>query len=570
MSDELIKTYQKIIWQHSEALSIGTSLGDLERLHELLAYALSKDYLSTEEVSSFTGKEMNDLDDAENDRLTRLKSTVSPVLSGDKMPEDPIPSHMAMWPVDGHGYPQEPLPESSNWFSSRKATKIFDGRNQDIRIGLFEATDVDDTVATSFLSYLSPRYLIPQSTPDVGLGLLSALVGIVLFFMCIASLLETGIFIAEARKEVASAKGDFQEGLKSHVAKRCQIDKLQTIGGLCSEGKLTNGGEVFANCLVKIAPTDSVDFAALSPACGEVWKEALSYTDVSNGEARKKQETAWENLSSFFIDIATPIGRSGATLSESREVSLVSFQILLSLSMLVFLLGVGKARTGMWKGVFVSEQNRVSLSRFQVTTWTVILLSAFAAYSAFNVGVMGGIWQSIVPVDASRTDDTLFPSLPAWAWAVLGITISSSLASSLIKGKKPEGWDEYFTELKKTVPSSGIRLKPLARKATPRSASFWDLVFGEDMRRPDENNRLYIDPTRVQLVFLTIILIVVYTAWIGISISGISYEDILARFSEAEPVLASFPAPGAAFTGLLALTHGVYIAGKWPLANPNP
>lgn len=43
----------------------------------------------------------------------------------------------------------------------------------------------------------------------------------------------------------------------------------------------------------------------------------------------------------------------------------------------LFTLIVGHGVTGAWKGAFVDDRLRVSLSRLQMLTWTVIVISAF-------------------------------------------------------------------------------------------------------------------------------------------------------------------------------------------------
>lgn len=42
-----------------------------------------------------------------------------------------------------------------------------------------------------------------------------------------------------------------------------------------------------------------------------------------------------------------------------------------------FILFAGKGIKGVWLGAFIDERNKISLSRFQMLTWTIITLSAY-------------------------------------------------------------------------------------------------------------------------------------------------------------------------------------------------
>jgi len=96
-------------------------------------------------------------------------------------------------------------------------------------------------------------------------------------------------------------------------------------------------------------------------------------------------------------------------------------------------------------------------------------------------------------------------------------------------------------------------------------AAFSDLILGEN-----HHNEHVIDISRAQLLILTIILVSTYFGWLVISMSGLSSHHILGKFPEADAVLHSFPQPGGVFVGLLAVTHGVYMANKWQFGTNPP
>jgi hypothetical protein len=244
-------------------------------------------------------------------------------------------------------------------------------------------------------------------------------------------------------------------------------------------------------------------------------------------------------------------------------------------SLILLFVALGYASSGKVFGVFISPQNRVSLARIQVTAWTIVLLSAFATYAGFNIGTMGAQWQEVfgpvVPSGDSQTtenasalnNDTLFPRLQEWTWAVLGITIASPLASALIKGQKTNQTDADVKEVRDAEAQHAFRFGALAANASPSSASIADIFFGEDAF-----NFKRVDISRTQLVIITLILLYTYSGWLIMSMGNITRLQILEAFPNAQPVLASFPEPGAVFVGLLGLTHGAYIFGKFQPGNP--
>src|SRR5687768_17139286 len=46
---------------------------------------------------------------------------------------------------------------------------------------------------------------------------------------------------------------------------------------------------------------------------------------------------------------------------------------------------IGRGVTGCWRGVLISERNRMSLSRIQVFVWTVLVLSGFLIAASVNL-----------------------------------------------------------------------------------------------------------------------------------------------------------------------------------------
>ena len=64
--------------------------------------------------------------------------------------------------------------------------------------------------------------------------------------------------------------------------------------------------------------------------------------------------------------------------------------------LVAFIVLAGRRIVGLWRGAFIDERNKISLSRFQTVVWTVLIVAAFLAalalWLAENVGTLTGTW----------------------------------------------------------------------------------------------------------------------------------------------------------------------------------
>ena len=103
---------------------------------------------------------------------------------------------------------------------------------------------------------------------------------------------------------------------------------------------------------------------------------------------------------------------------------LLMIWILIMIIIIVTLLILGQGITGFWKGVLIDEDNHISLSRFQLLCWMVLVLSAFLASAIMNIRI--------------GNCDALSITLPTELWILLGISTTSLVGSPLIKNTKKE------------------------------------------------------------------------------------------------------------------------------------
>jgi hypothetical protein len=102
---------------------------------------------------------------------------------------------------------------------------------------------------------------------------------------------------------------------------------------------------------------------------------------------------------------------------ENRALAWVLILVLMAL----FIAMTGKSITGLWRGALIDKRNKISLSRLQMILWTTVVLSAFLTV-ALNRVVMGEA-------------DPLAVGIPTQLWVLIGISTTSLVGSSLVKGK---------------------------------------------------------------------------------------------------------------------------------------
>jgi hypothetical protein len=96
--------------------------------------------------------------------------------------------------------------------------------------------------------------------------------------------------------------------------------------------------------------------------------------------------------------------------------------------MICFIALIGCLRTGRLSGIFINERNLMSLSRFQLVLWTLIVLSAFLTIALARI--------SASVADPTAIDDPLAITLPEQLWTLLGISTASLVGSPLILSTK--------------------------------------------------------------------------------------------------------------------------------------
>lgn len=177
--------------------------------------------------------------------------------------------------------------------------------------------------------------------------------------------------------------------------------------------------------------------------------------------------------------------------------------------MLLFFLALGLAIKGHSWGVLVDERNVVTLSRFQIALWTLIIVSAY-----FTI--------VLARVHAKATDP-LALELPWQVWALMGIGATSFIGSPMIRGENRD----IFTKV------SG-------------KAEFRDMFRGDEVE-----SSAYIDMAKVQMFLFTVIVAIAYAT--------VLWNLIITK----EPTtLTSFPEVNQGLVTVLGISNAAYLGKK--------
>jgi hypothetical protein len=241
-----------------------------------------------------------------------------------------------------------------------------------------------------------------------------------------------------------------------------------------------------------------------------------------------------------------------------------------------FLAIIGKAINGRWIGILIDERKVMSLSRFQIILWTVIIVSAYYTIASARI---------LAPVD-----NPLAIAIDNSTLALLGISSASLVGTPLILyGKKGKEVDEKKESKELQDIATRAQKKPKKSQEKPqiehvaeqrnqedkdttnvseikgealldatkenrqgivfvnrsdKEARFSDIFEGDEI-----GNERHVDMSKVQMFFFTIIAALGYVVMLFSALVPTTPPDSL-------PILP----PG--LIALLGISHGAYLANK--------
>jgi len=205
--------------------------------------------------------------------------------------------------------------------------------------------------------------------------------------------------------------------------------------------------------------------------------------------------------------------------------------------LLVFVFVVGDAITGRWSGLLIDSRNKMSLSRFQLLLWTLIIAPGILAIAVARI--------------FHGDSDPLKIVIPQEVWLLLGISTVSLVGTPIIQAYKasqtPSNTQSAKFDMLKEAPTATNVPTPLgllAVNTTEDQAEWTDLFRGEEV-----SNFAYMDLGKIQMFFFTLVIAGAYAAALGAA---------LWEHHEA----TEFPNISQSMLAFLGLSHGTYLTNK--------
>lgn len=212
------------------------------------------------------------------------------------------------------------------------------------------------------------------------------------------------------------------------------------------------------------------------------------------------------------------------------------------------ILYLGRVCTGRALGCLINEHKLMSLSRFQMLVWTILIVSAYGAIAMERVKNGAVVDPLIVGID--------------WqVWALLGISTASLVGTPLLNGNKTRKQPaQPDAQVKKTAEAlgetahevAGNREGVLYGNANIADARFSDLFEGEELA-----NAQLLDVGKLQMFVFTIIVATIY---------AIQLYQLIAHNDLTDDV--SLPKINEGLLALLGVSHAGYLGTKGVTQTP--
>jgi hypothetical protein len=222
----------------------------------------------------------------------------------------------------------------------------------------------------------------------------------------------------------------------------------------------------------------------------------------------------------------------GEWFLQSRSAFIGALAILTLMSLLI-----GWVMGGRPLGILVNEQNLMSLSRFQLLGWTIIIMAAYLTY----------VFQRLKSGDPHALEVNIDKML----WVAMGISTTSLVGSAAItsvkSGQEPD--DDAATktaaitqETKQAVMDNSRGI--LYANGTPADAQLTDLFEGDEV-----GNAGHVSLGKLQMFYITVVVLAAYAV-------------MVAKSLRPQASLDSLPTVPEGVIALLGISHAGYLSNK--------
>ncbi len=213
----------------------------------------------------------------------------------------------------------------------------------------------------------------------------------------------------------------------------------------------------------------------------------------------------------------------------------------LGIMVLLAVFGViaGQGVTGQWLGLLIDTRNKVSLARFQMTLWTILILSAYLTAVMVNIDL--------------RQPEPLSIAIPPDLWLLMGISTTSLIGSPLIlrakKGREAKESDKQRvmkTLTRQVVDTDKVTIVgQLVINQAPETAHLADMFQGSET-----GNVGLLDLGKMQMFFFTLILVLAYASALS------------TLFQQGRGAIQALPVVDGGMLALLGISHAGYLVNK--------
>jgi hypothetical protein len=212
--------------------------------------------------------------------------------------------------------------------------------------------------------------------------------------------------------------------------------------------------------------------------------------------------------------------------------------LVVTILLFLLLVQIGRGVVGLPFGVLIDSLNVVSLARFQMAVWTVLILSAYMAHAFARIHKGDGM-------------DSLDIAIDSHLWILMGISTTSLVAAPLILNTQKEQEPDDGV-VAKTAAASGEseaevtdnRQGIVYANTAKTDARLTDMFQGDEV-----GNTTHVDLAKVQMFYFTIVSAVVFFAAVIHNLLG-------------DGDLTRLPTLSEGFVAILGISHAGFLGSK--------
>lgn len=213
---------------------------------------------------------------------------------------------------------------------------------------------------------------------------------------------------------------------------------------------------------------------------------------------------------------------------------------------LVFFALAGKGINGRWAGILIDARNKISLSRFQMAGWTVVVLASTISAALCNIAEAG-------PATGTLAGGALGFSIDGNLLAAMGLASASLVGTPIIlnaSSGRPQPPETAQAAQNRMAATLGADAADMNAAGPVFGWSDASLARWSDMFRGDDTTGAHtVDLAKVQQFAVTLLLL---GAW---------SSGMLDTLRQEGPITA-LPTFSQGFLWLLGVSHGSYLAAK--------